>query len=131
MLDCSYSYSYCSTRSFPCPLLAADVVDLWCAHRTRTRYGSDRKSQRCRPAARASRKTCTADESSLNIDIRTIVGHGLPLGCKYTSRILNMAAPLKICLVGPPQTGKTFLSKILAEQSLADEPEYNPTAGVR
>ena len=42
-----------------------------------------------------------------------------------------MAAPLKICLVGPPQTGKTFLSKILAEQSLADEPEYNPTAGVR
>eukprot|EP00192_Tetraselmis_astigmatica_P015111 CAMPEP_0117659528 /NCGR_PEP_ID=MMETSP0804-20121206/6482_1 /TAXON_ID=1074897 /ORGANISM="Tetraselmis astigmatica, Strain CCMP880" /LENGTH=176 /DNA_ID=CAMNT_0005466195 /DNA_START=217 /DNA_END=747 /DNA_ORIENTATION=- len=42
-----------------------------------------------------------------------------------------MAAPLKICVVGPSKTGKTFLSKVLAEQSLPDDPEYNPTAGVR
>mmetsp|Transcript_27734 Transcript_27734/g.65896 ORF Transcript_27734/g.65896 Transcript_27734/m.65896 type:complete len:256 (+) Transcript_27734:382-1149(+) len=42
-----------------------------------------------------------------------------------------MSLSIKICLVGPAQTGKTFLAKVLAEQSIADEPEYNPTAGVR
>eukprot|EP00873_Tetraselmis_striata_P019554 jgi/Tetstr1/439818/TSEL_028229.t1 len=42
-----------------------------------------------------------------------------------------MAGPLKVCLVGPERTGKSFLSKLLAEQSVAEEEVYQPTAGVR
>lgn len=42
-----------------------------------------------------------------------------------------MAGPLKVCLVGPERTGKSFLSKLLAEQSVPEEEVYQPTAGVR
>jgi nicotinamide riboside kinase len=42
-----------------------------------------------------------------------------------------MAIAVKVCLVGPERTGKSFLSKLLAEQSIPEEDMYQPTAGVR
>jgi adenylate kinase family enzyme len=38
--------------------------------------------------------------------------------------------PLKVCIVGPPNSGKTLLAKTLADQAITYG-SYSPTKGVR